>query len=241
MAAELLAETGIAISYEEYALSAAHLVKYDDESRQTIGGVPVLERMHLGVFEEWAEIFGGDSVSVEDSFGYCRVDALRGGLTYTQLFRGMPGGEEQLSLHTKEFGDNLWYITNYLACYGITLDEAMNDVDYGFTYAHSYGDDKLERAETSNTYPSELASFVENGHNLFSHMGEVFARTQEGVLPDNTAKHTLKQLTRLYVESMSVLAATTFDVTLDEIMVANLEKISGRWKNDTVLGHGDKR
>lgn len=241
MAAEVLAETGIAISYEEYALSAARLVKYDDESQQTIGGVPVLERMHLGVFEEWAEIFGGDSASVEQTYGYSRADALRGGLAYTNIFRGTDGGEEQISLHTKEFGDSLWYITNYLACYGITLDEAMRDVDYGFSVNHPYDGDMLERTDSHTVYPFELATFIDSGHNLFSHMGDVFSKTHDGFPIDEASKHTLKQLSRQYVESMNLLAAATFDVSFDEIMVANLEKISGRWKNDTVLGHGDSR
>lgn len=241
MAAELLAETGIAISYGEYALAAVQLVKYDDDSRQTIGGVPVLERMHLGVFEEWAEMFGGDFESVEHSFGYSRVDALRGGLAYTNLFRGTQEGEEQITLHTKEFGDNLWYVTNYLTCFGISLDEAMNEVDYGFAYSQPYDGDMLERAESHKTYPFELTDFVENGRNLYSHMGDVFSQTQHGAPIGSESIHALKQLTRRYVESMNILAATTFDVSLDEIMVANLEKISGRWKNNTVLGHGDKR
>ncbi len=222
-------------------MAAATLVKYDDESRQTIGGVPILERMHLGVFEEWAEIFGGDTESVEDSYGYSRFDALRGGLTYTNLFRGTSDGEEQINLHAKEFGDSLWYVSNYLACYGVTLEEAMREADYAFEFSRPYDGDMLERDEGRNIYPLELADFVDRGRNLFSHMGTLFARTQASVPIDAGPKHILKQLTRQYIESMSVLAVATFDISLDDIMVANLEKITGRWKNDTVLGHGDKR
>lgn len=236
-----MAETGIVMSYEEYATSAAQLVKYDDASRQTIGGVPVLERMHLGVFEEWAEIFGADTESVEQSFGYSRVDALRGGLPYTNLFRETPEGEEQIVLHTKELGDNLWYVTNYLACFGVSLDEAMQDIDYAFVYNRPFDGDMLTRDSSMHDYPIELAEFITRGHDLFSHMGSMFQQVQVEHATDEHSKHMLKQLTRQYVESMGVLATATFDISLDEIMIANLEKISGRWKNNTVLGHGDKR
>lgn len=241
MAAEALAETGMVLDYATYAAEAALQVKYDDHSRQTIGGVPVLERMHLGVLEEWAEIFGHDTASVEDTFGYSRVDALRGGMAYTNLFQGEAAGNEQIKLHMNEFGDSLWYVTNYLSYFGISLDEAMSEPDYTFEYAGSYDGSMLEARENLNSHRIELTDFLESGRDLFSHMGLMFEVASAGYQADETSLHVLKQLTRQYVESMTVLASVTFGVRLDEIMAANLNKIAGRWKNGTVLGSGDKR
>lgn len=241
MTAEVLVGTDSVVNYADYAVQAAGLVKYDDEGRQTIGGVPVLERLHLGVLEEWGEVFGGDSASVEDSYGYSRVDALRGGLAYTNLFRDTEEGREQIKLHVSEFGDSLWYVTNYLHYFGISLEDAMADIDYAFEYPSLYSDAMLESHETISSHPVELGDFIESGRDLFSHMGSIFGgNTVVGPL-DETSATTLKQLTRQYVESMTALASATFGVSLEDIMVANIQKISGRWKNGTVLGSGDKR
>jgi hypothetical protein len=241
MAAEALVDTGIELDYATYAAAAALQVQYDDENHQTIGGVPVLERMHLGVFEEWAEIFGHDTASVEDSYGYSRADALRGGLAYTDLFRGVAEGDEQIKRHMSEFGDSLWYVTNYLSYFGISLGEAMSEPDYTFEYTGSYDGPMLEAREHLNSHRIELADFIESGRDLFSFMGSLFEAASAGHQADEPTLHALKQLSRQYVESMSVLASVTFGVRLDEIMAANLDKIAGRWKNGTVLGSGDVR
>lgn len=241
MAAELLAETGILIGYDEYAASAAKLIKYDDDSHQTIRGIPVYDCMHLGVIEEWAEIFGSDVASTEETFGYSRVDALRGGRSYVDLFRGTTESEAQITLHLHEFGDSLWYVTNYLAYFGISLEETMRDTDYAFEYSQPYDSEMLEKDEGLYTYPSELVAFIDGGRNLLSHMGAILNRSDSASALDPVSAHTLKQLGRQYIESMAALTGAVFGVSLGEIMTANLEKISGRWKNGTINGNGDSR
>jgi hypothetical protein len=241
MSVEVAPTSGAVISYEEYAGRVLRQVQYDDETLQTIGGVPVVHRLHTGFLEEWAELYGSDSTSLDDSFGYSRFDALRSGAEYTTAFTRTWQGRDQINLHISEFGDGLWYLTNYLNLFGISLDETMYDIDYAFDFSSRYDEAMLLNSVDAHSHPVELVSFTECARDLLDHMGAILDRSSVVTDISDTSKHTLKQLARQYIESMVMIVETTFGVGIEAVMLTNLSKIDGRLQRGTIFGAGDSR
>jgi hypothetical protein len=244
---EIVAERSVqdyllGLNWDGYESAVAAQVMYDDAPWQTVQNVPVEERMLLGLLEEHAEIMCDDA-PVDGLTTYNRFDALVGGVRYVDPYMSDGIAAEPVEYHLSEFGDSLWYLTNYLRLFDIHMQDALEDyADVVDLETVASAPLSSREAQTYVEHPDELKRFRTGASRLFETAGGVFHRESRTTGISTEDKEALKYAAAAYLLAMEDLARATFGKSIAEIMEANVQKINGRVRRPTVVrGNGDGR